>query len=486
MGLFVNSNVASLNAQRNLNGATGALGRSFQRLSSGLRINSAKDDAAGLAISNRFTAQVRGLNQAVRNTNDGISLAQTAEGALQESTSVVQRIRELAVQSANDTNTASDRESLQAEVDQLISELDRIAGTTSFNSNNILDGSFLGASFHVGANAKETININLSDSRSTALGRQVRIDGSDGAASTLALSAGDLTINNVDVRATVAADDSVSTSNKTGSAIAKAAAINDSANFSGVRAIVNQTTFTGGAITAQTLDSTNNIEINGETITGFSIQDDDADNALVNAINAVADTTGVVASLDADHQLVLTANDGRNIQVVVNGAGGAGTGLGAAASDTVYGGSLTLQSESQIEITTAANTEIALGFRSGTTAINGGGTDVFGINSDKAIGTADITTRDGANLAIDIADVALGQISSIRADLGAIQNRLESTVNNLSATSENLSAARSRILDADFASETATFSRNQIIQQAGISVLAQANQQPQVALSLLA
>ncbi len=486
MGLFVNSNVASLNAQRNLNGATGSLGRSFQRLSSGLRINSAKDDAAGLAISNRFTAQVRGLNQAVRNTNDGISLAQTAEGALQESTNVVQRIRELAVQSANDTNTASDRESLQAEVDQLISELDRIAGTTSFNSNNILDGSFLGASFHVGANAKETININLADSRSAALGRQVRIDGSTAVATTRALSSTSLSINGTSIRATVAADDTVSTSNVTGSAIAKAAAINDSSSFTGVRAIVNETSLTGTAgITTQTLDSTNNIEINGQTITGFVIQDDDADGALVNAINAVADETGVVASLDEDHNLVLTANDGRNIEVIVNGNGDA-TGI---AASTVQGGTLTLQSESQVEILSEANTNLTLGFDSGTSRLANAGTgnsDVFGVNSDKAISTVDITTREGANLAIDIADVALGQISSIRADLGAVQNRLESTVNNLSATSENLSAARSRILDADFASETATFSRNQIIQQAGISVLAQANQQPQVALSLLA
>ena len=171
MGLFINTNVAALNSQRNLTGATGALGRSFQRLSSGLRINGARDDAAGLAISNRFTAQIRGLNQAVRNTNDGVSLAQTAEGALQETTTILQRIRELAVQSANDTNTASDRESLNAEVDQLLAEIDRIATTTTFNNNTILDGSFTGAKFHVGANARQTIGLTTTDSRSSALGR---------------------------------------------------------------------------------------------------------------------------------------------------------------------------------------------------------------------------------------------------------------------------------------------------------------------------
>ena len=489
MGLFVNSNVASLNAQRNVSGAANSLGKSFQRLSSGLRINSAKDDAAGLAISNRFTAQVRGLNQAVRNTNDGISLAQTAEGALQESTNVVQRIRELAVQAANDTNTQSDRESIQSEVDQLVSELDRIATTTNFNSNKILDGSFLGANFHVGANARETITVNLTDSRSEALGRQVRITGSDSVvtSTTGALSGTDLEINSVSIRATVAADDTVSTSNKTGSAIAKAAAINDSTGFTGVRAIVESAVVVGGGISAATLDSANNIVINQKTITGFSIQDDESDNTLVNQINAVTSETGVVASLDKDHQLVLTAQDGRNIEVSVNGVGGAATGLGAADTSFTYGGKITLQSTEQISINTSASTSLKLGFNAGTSAIKlAGGDDVFGINSDSAVGTIDVTSRAGANLAIDIADVALGQISSIRAGLGAVQNRLESTVNNLSATSENLSAARSRILDADFAEETATFSRNQIIQQAGISVLAQANQQPQVALSLLA
>lgn len=177
MGLYINTNVASLNAQRNLTSSSASLSRSFERLSSGLRINSARDDSAGLAIASRFTSQIRGLNQAVRNTNDGISLAQTAEGALQESQNIIQRVRELSVQAANDTNSSSDRESIQAEVDQLVSEIDRIAVSTQFNGSRILDGSFLGSQFHVGANSRETITINVQDSRSTALGRQSRNDG---------------------------------------------------------------------------------------------------------------------------------------------------------------------------------------------------------------------------------------------------------------------------------------------------------------------
>lgn len=489
MGLFVNSNVASLNAQRNLNQATGSLGRSFQRLSSGLRINSAKDDAAGLAISNRFTSQIRGLNQAVRNTNDGISLSQTAEGALQESTNIVQRIRELSVQSANDTNTESDRESLQAEVDQLISELDRIAETTTFNSNKILDGSFRGAKFHVGANSRETITVNVDDARAASLGRQVRESGTEVDTATGITAAATLRVNGTTIRATVAADDTVSTVNNANSAIAKAEAINDATEFTGVRAIVGATEFNAGSIAATTLDSDTYITINGTAITGVVVQDDDADDSLVNAINAVSAETGVVASLNQANELVLTAEDGRNVEVAnVGGVNLGGANIGADGDVVVAGGTLTLQSEGQIELTGANGAALAAGDAQLTTLgdVGGAGATLFGVNSNAAVSTIDITTRDGANRAIEIADVAIGQISSVRGDLGAVQNRLESTVSNLTTSAENLSAARSRILDADFAEETAKFSRNQILQQAGISVLAQANQQPQVALSLLA
>jgi flagellin len=476
MGLYINTNVASLNAQRNLTGSSSALGRSFERLSSGLRINSAKDDSAGLAIASRFSSQIRGLNQAVRNTNDGISLAQTAEGALQESQNILQRVRELSVQAANDTNSASDRESLQSEVDQLTSELDRIATTTQFNGSRILDGSFLGSRFHVGANSRETITVNVQDARSSALGRQSRTDG-DYVDATVSLSTGDVQINNVSIRGTVAADDSLSTTLKEGSAIAKAAAINDSSKFTKVRAIVNKAVSDGNsAIGGGTLDSTNYIKINNQTITGITVQSNDADDALVNAINAVTAETGVIATLDKDNALVLTAEDGRNIDVETQGNGATISGL---TTDTLTG-SITLQSEEAVTLAVnGANTDAALGL--GVV----GTPETYGVNSNFAVKTIDITSRDGANLAIEIADVAIGQVSSIRASLGAIQNRLESTVSNLSATAENLSAARSRIQDADFASETAQFTRNQIIQQAGISVLAQANQQPQVALSLL-
>jgi len=484
MGLYINTNLSSLNAQRQLTSTSNSLGRSFERLSSGLRINSAKDDAAGLSITNRFTAQIRGLNQAVRNSNDGISLAQTAEGALNETTNILQRMRELSVQAANDTNSDSDRASLQAEVGQLKSELDRIAETTNFNGNKILSGDFLARDFQVGANVGETLTVSIDAAGTKDLARQVRTDQLQ--VSDTALTAGSIQISYKDsssptgfstanVRASNSGDDQLSTSLKSSSAISKAAAINSLTETTGVRAIVGDTQTTGITVTGGALDGTNYLSINGEKISGFTVQANDASGELVDAINAVADQTGVTAALDSESQLVLTAADGRNITVETQGAAGATTGLngGAGATTiTVTTGNVALQSDSQFDLTGAAN---VLGQVPG----------VYGVNSDKSVDSIDISTRDGAVMALDVIDLALEDVSASRAELGALQNRLESTISNLSTTSENLSASRSRILDADFASETAQLSRNQIIQQAGVSILAQANQQPQIALGLL-
>jgi flagellin len=444
-----------------------------------MRINSAKDDAAGLAISERFGTQIRGLNQAIRNTNDGVSLAQTAEGGLQESGSILQRMRELSVQSANDTNTSADRESIQEEVDALVDEIDRIATKTTFNNQTLLDGSFTGAKFHIGANFRENLSISVKDSRSDALGRQARYESASDIQTTGAgdaLSDGDVVINGVSIRSTVAADDQLSTTLGATSAIAKAAAINDSTKFTGVSAIVEKTEIVATAdISAVTMDSTNNISINGEVLTGFRVQDNDADDTLINQINAVADKTGVVASLDVDNRLVLSADDGRNIELSVLG-NGTQTGLGGVGT-SVTGGRLTLQSEDQYQLQGAAIDKLG--------DIGGAGATLFGVNSEHSVANVDVTSREGANAAIATLDIAIGQISSHRGELGAVQNRLASTVRNLEVSSENLSASQSRIQDADFAKETATFSRNKIVQQAGVSVLSQANQQPNIALSLL-
>jgi flagellin len=480
MGLFVNTNTAALNSQRNLNRSSRALGTSFQRLSSGLRINSAKDDAAGLAISQRMTTQVRGINQAIRNTNDGISLAQTAEGALQETTSILQRMRELSVQAANDTNKFADRQSIQDEMNQLVDEIDRIGTKTSFNNQNILDGTYIGAKFHIGANFRENLTIGIKDARSGALARSATYESSDsiqveGGAQNIVDN--DVVINGVTIRSTVAADDTLSTTLNNASAIAKAAAINDATGFTDVTAIVEKTEVVASAdIAALTMDSTNNIVINGKIITGFRVQDNDADNALVNQINAVADDTGVVASLNEDNRLVLTAEDGRNIEVTVSG-NGTRTGLAAAAGTNVSGGRLTLRSEEQFELGGAAIGKLG--------DIGGPGATLFGVNSENSVATIDVTDRAGANRAIMVLDTAISDVSDIRSGLGAVQNRLLSTVRNLETTSENLSSSRSRIQDADFAEESAALSKMKIIQQAGVSILAQANQQPNIALSLI-
>jgi len=480
MGLYVNTNISSLNARRALNNTTSGMSKSFARLASGLRINTAKDDAAGLQISSRLDSQIRGLNVAVRNSNDGISLAQTVEGALDESGNILQRMRELSVQAANDTNTANDRESIQAEVDALIGELDRIATTTTFNNQKVLDGSFTGNKFHVGANARETIDIAVQDARADKLGRQARYASANDIqveGGNQALQDNDVVLNGITIRTTDSTDDEVSTTLESASAIAKAAAINDSTEFTGVRAIVEATIVVGSSdIAAVTLDSTNNITINGEVITSIRIQDNDSDDTLVDAINAQSGNTGVVASLDEDHRLVLTADDGRNIEVTISG-NATRLGLAAAAGTAVTGGRITLQSEEQFFM--EGNAIDKLG------DVGGAGATLFGVTSDQSVEAVDVTTREGANVGIDIIDVAISQVSSIRADLGAIQNRMESTVRNLQAGAENLSAAKSRIKDADFAEETAIFAKNQILQQAGVSILAQANGAPNIALSLL-
>jgi flagellin len=485
MALLINTNQSSLNAQRKLSGTSHALSTSFERLSSGLRINGAKDDAAGLSITTRFSAQVNGLNQAVRNSNDGVSLAQTTEGALNETTHILQRMRELAVQSANDTNNSNDRASIQAEVAQLKEEIDRIADTTNFNGNKVLDGNFLMRDLQVGANVGETISVNIDGAATTDLARQARYESQAGFVGAFALGNNlDITgeLGSATIRGTVASDDQVSSSSNASSAIAKATVINASSDSTGVRAIVGKSEITfGSSVAGIILDGDDFLIVNDEKLSGFTVEQNDASGALIDAINAVSNETGVVGSLNSDGELVLTANDGRNIRVEFSGFG-TGLGLGNdagtsgvvlnAANNLLGTGDLSLQSNDVFEIEDGGN---AIGFTNG----------LYGVNSDFSVNSIDLSSREESVIALDIIDLALEDVSAQRADLGALQNRLESTINNLNTTSENLSAARSRILDADFASETAQLSKNQIIQQAGVSILAQANQQPQIALSLL-
>ncbi len=484
MGLSINTNVMSLNAQRNLGASQNALSKSMQRLSSGLRINSAGDDAAGLGISDRMTSQIRGLNQAARNANDGISLAQTAEGALQESTNILQRMRELAVQSANDTNTDADRKSLQAEVGQLTSELDRIANNTTFNNKKLLDGTLSDAIFHVGANADQTISLSIGDARADALGANATVSSSSaGLIDTTALTTspnGVLTINS-QVISTV--DDGLSTTNGDASAFAVAAGINKTSAATGVTATANATSVNLGAVTAGNALAAGDFAINGvDVLTGTdAILGADSNDVLETAINNISNLTGVTASKNDSNELVLTAADGRNIQLESDGDATVTLGAGGTiditgAEDMVAVGTVTISSDKSMVI----DTGIA-GATSGMTITAA----TVNVSTTNSMSNVNISTQSGANDAITNIDRAIAQIDASRGDLGAVQNRFESTISNLNNVSENLSAARSRILDADIAQETSAMTKNNILQQAGVSILAQANQAPQLALSLL-
>jgi len=510
MALSINTNVASLNAQRNLGSSQSALAKSMQRLSSGLRINSAKDDAAGLAISDRMTSQIRGLNQAVRNSNDGISLAQTAEGALQESTNILQRMRELAVQSANDTNSASDRSSLQAEVNQLKQELTRIADTTTFNGKNLLDGSLTSAQFQVGANANETISFGISSARAANLGSNSLTTNNATAtegievATTAGTGATTIANNVANQTLTIVGGEGPATVSVTAGQTAAVIAgnINAKSSSTGVTAEA-KTTATLSALSA---DGSVTFNLQGTNTSAVSINatvlDDDLTN-LVTALNEQSGTTGITASLSSDKKSVtLEQSEGYDIkitdfahsatvagttsqQITLTGSEGTGVNLvdgltATPANDldsATVGGEISFSSSEGFNVTSSAAITDGSLFN---TAANGAN-----VSTLQSISNVDITTVAKSASAIKAIDGALTQIDNMRGELGAIQNRFESTISNLSNISENISAARSRILDADIAQETSNMTKQNILAQAGVSILAQANQSPQLALSLL-
>ncbi len=465
MAQVINTNIASLNAQRNLSKSQMALGTSLQRLSSGKRINSARDDAAGLAISERFTAQIRGLGQAVRNSNDGISLAQTAEGALGEVTNNLQRVRELSVQSANATNSSSDRAAMQQEVSQLVDEINRIANQTDFNGVKLLDGSFASKAFQVGANVGDTIVLSsITNATKAGLGLDDSTATVTGTAVTSALNAGDLTINGTDVGAVA-----------TGSAKAIAAAIHtaDAAVTATGSTSVNTGTFN---ITASSVGDSYTLVVAGVSITGADTGTgitgaimDAAMTAGGGAVNTALASAGITmtGSFAAGNKTFIDA-DGDNVVISSSVVGGV-TG-GVASGTGTNKGSITLTSIGK-DLTIAGTNTAKAGLTAATTAATGN--------------TLDVSTVAGANALITAVDSALSAVNSSRAILGAVQNRFESVVTSLQTSSESLSAARSRIEDADFAAETANLTKTQILQQAGTAMLAQANQLPQGVLSLL-
>ena len=486
MPQIINTNVASLQAQRNLNQSQESLNISLNRLSSGLRINSARDDAAGLAISNTFTSQIRGLNQAIRNANDGISLSQVAEGALQESTNILQRIRELAIQSANGTNTGTERAALQQEVSQLQEELNRIAETTTFGNRLLLDGSFGTESFQVGADANQTISVSLRAATSRDLGAN-RID-LDGAGLGLALAAANTTPANTVAGTSFNVIGNIGTSSVSysagDSARSLAGSINAEEGVTGVSA---------EARTVARLDNLGsagviNFTLNGTGATSVNVSANISDVSdlqdLATAINQQSATTGVVARAEGDSiTLINEAGDDISIQ---DFSGGTSVDFRARNfDDTSSSGALrTLTSggSDSTRIVGQVRVESSLAFN--LSGVNGT------VSSDTTSNLASVDqltvgSQNGAQAAISVVDSAIRAIDSMRAGIGAVQNRLQSTIANLQGVSENASAARSRIQDADFAAETANLTRTQILQQAGIAILAQANTMPQQVLSLL-
>ncbi|KLV11014.1 flagellin [Photobacterium ganghwense] len=391
MAVTINTNVAAMNAQRNLGAANNNVSSSMERLSTGLRINSAKDDAAGMQISNRLTSQSNGLNVAMRNANDGISIAQTAEGAMQESTNIMQRMRDLSLQSANGSNSDDDRAAIQKEIDQLTTEMNRISETTTFGGQKLLDGSFGTQQFQVGAAANETISMSLGDISADKLGR---------------------------VGADTATDGSIKSE--------------------GVDNILGK----GIKLSGATFDK--EIDLSGTT---------DAAGA-VDAINSAVSGTGLVASLEDNGDITLSG-----------------------VADNKYAG----------ETITITNKDGSTIMDNQATPADATTSIILGAEDSKSLllSDLDVTTAAGAQNAVYALDAGIKSLDEQRADLGAVQNRFNHTLNNLSNINENVNASNSRIKDVDFAKETTNLTKNQILQQASTSILAQAKQNPQAALSLL-
>ncbi len=492
MAATINTNVSSLTAQRNLGMSQSSLNTSIQRLSSGLRINSAKDDAAGLAISERFTSQIRGLNQAARNANDGISLAQVTEGAMKAAGDILQRVRELAVQSANASNSAGDRQALQQEVGQLVAELDRISQTTEFNGQKLLDGTFGTQQFQVGANANQTIVAATANLRTSVYGNNQNLP-SAGAGASAAAAASSAPANGVTSGA-VSISGSLGTATLSVASNSTAKAIADQVNAVKANSGVTATARTEVELDIAAVAGSFTLSLQGDNATpvtaSFTLtatSGADRLSAAVAAINDQAAKTGITASLNETGDRVILSNaTGSDIVVGDTAVQNAGTTTVTKlqADGTATGGTVTLAADTNANFTTVSgyitlDSDKSFAVTSASNALTTGGSTL------KRVADLDVTTFAKATESLKTVDSALAFISGERAKLGALQARFESSISSLNITSENLSASRSRILDADFAAETANLSRAQILQQAGTAMVAQANQIPQGVLSLL-
>jgi flagellin len=488
MALVLNTNIDSIVAQNNLNGSQSLLTQSLTRLSSGLRINSAADDAAGLAISQQFTTQINGTNQAINNANDAVSEAQTTSGALSTIVNNLQSIRTLAVEAANGSNSSSDRQALDQQVQQQIAEITQIAQQTTFNGLNVLNGSSGNEVYQVGANVGNTISIDLAQGvGANQIGQTATDAGSAlgklaaGAVSTTGAT-GALTIQvgtgqAVSVGASSTYATAVSWQDGT-SAYAKAAAIN-AAGVSGLTATATNTVSDAGftGVTSVSGTGTYNLSINGVAVFGdVTAGAGTTASAIAAQINQYSSQDGGVTASLSGGTLTLNTADGSNIELNQTFGGDAAGGLAITAADTTYRGSVSLTAGANITVGGASAADLAaVGLTTGTATLS----------ANSTLSQQNVQTVAGANATIQSVDSALATVSAFQSQLGAIQNRFTAAVSNLQSTSQNLTQSRSTIEDADFAQETANLTQAQVLEQAGISVLAQANQQPQLILKLL-
>ncbi|MDP1784606.1 MAG: flagellin [Sulfuricurvum sp.] len=489
MGFRINTNIGAMNAHMSATMNNRELDTSLSRLSSGLRINKAADDASGMAIADSLRAQSKGLGQAISNANDGIAVAQTADGALDEYSNILQTVRTKAIQASSDGQSADSRGAIQRDISKLLEEAQNIASSTSFNGQKLLDGSFTNKSFQIGAYANETVGMSIDSARTTTLGMFALKVGTE--ATTTAFGAADFTINGLATGASVAGSttDNINALAQTaGSAVQKAAAINGITSSTGVTATAT-TNVTGALAVAGGSIAASTVFINGVDLGAVDFSANDSTGTLAAAFNRISDQTGVTAKVISGGKLELSSADGYNVELSTTAGGGtvalaADTAkmFGAGSTVTVNGaaaGALTVTEEGKITlesdnaITIAGGSEANGGFTSGTYSVG------------NAISTADVTTYSAAQLTIKKADHALKQIDTIRSNIGSVQNQLESTIRNISVTQVNVSSAESQIRDVDFASESASFSKRNILSQSGSYAMSQANAVQQNVLRLL-
>jgi flagellin len=499
MALTVNSNIASLNAQRNLSGSTSSLSTSLERLASGSKINSAKDDAAGLQISNRLTSQINGLNVAIKNANDGISIAQTAEGALQESTNIMQRMRDLALQAANGSNSDSERKALNQEFTSLSGELTRIAETTTFGGKKLLNGDIKGESFQVGSKAGETLSFSIGDMSAKGLTGQSTLAQEQGGALVQGATAEDGTVTTLGFQSGLLNDATSIKLNGTLVSFEKGDTVDkivDKINSASTGVTASKSE--GGTIDLKSLNDFTIAEGAAGGLTALGFVASGATRAVqeavgTNIVDPAASITGGSFSVAVGNTTTTIDFGTGDLETVLAGIQEAleGTGISASLQSGTVSGSqqLVLTSDSDFTLIDSATPGVlaTLGLTAGAST-DGTRTVPASIRAESqphTIDSLDILTADKAQLAIQALDDAIASVGSTRADLGAVQNRFESTISNLQNIGENASAARSRIMDTDYAAESANLAKNQIMQQAGTAMLAQANQLPQAVLSLL-